>query len=268
MEIKWREPLLLDGKDEEEPVIEDKVLNMMNNYFGVVIQAPAGMGKTSSIINYARKKKWEVFIQECSSDMTAEDFIGAWTIEGGETVFLAGETSSAFHRASELEQLKKDGKADEDATVLLLLDEVNLIQPAVIKSLGSLFDARKYVNTPFGRIMCGDSLVIAGTMNSEEDSAGYILDPAFKSKVVIVKLTVADMVRYFLKLKLFPESICKLIEQTNGRMSIREAEQLSVLTVVKKMDREDALKYVIQKYDEEEAKQIMEVWTLLSGGSE
>jgi hypothetical protein len=111
-------------------------------------------------------------------------------------------------------------------------------------------------------------LIIAGTMNSEEDSAGYLLDPTFRSRVLILKLSVKDMIRYFLKLKLFPESICSLIEQTNGKLSIREAEQLSVLTVIKKMDTQQVMKYVLQKYDVEDAKQILEVWRLLTEGEE
>jgi len=272
--VIWRDPLKseLYGKSWEEllkeelvlePVLPSKYLDLINPMFAVVFKAPAGMGKTTSLINWGIKNGFDVYLQECSPDMQKEDFMGSWTIIGNETVFFAGEAPSAFNRAAMYsEEAKRTGK--EPRKVLLIFDEINLIQPAVIKAMGSIFDARKYFNVPTGRIEAGDNLYIVGTMNAEEDSAGYILDPAFRSRVLMVTISINEMIKSYKEHGVDYGSTSETwMRDTNGKISLRELEQLAYLTAVKQVKLNDAVDYVIQKFDEEDRKQVSEVWKQL-----
>jgi len=253
----WRKPLKV-GDGTEKPIVPKKHLDILNPFFAVVYSAPAGMGKTSSLINYGRENDMDVFLQECSTDMIKEDFIGQWTLEGNDTVFLAGEVSSAFHWANE----------HPDRTVLLIFDEINLIQPAVLKGIGSVFDDRKYINVPDGRIIVGDNLIISGTMNSEENSAGYLLDVSFRSRVIMVNISIPEMIGAYhnVGIKLI-KVITNMMEKTKGKFSLREVGQMGYFTASKEdggkgLSSSEAFQYVIQKYDYEDRKQLEEIWNM------
>lgn len=266
IKIVWREPLVV--REEQEALIPEKYLDLTDNDdIPVLFSANAGVAKTSSIINYTHKKGYPLFIQECSSDMLATDLVGKWTIKGTETVYMAGECTSALHYSCMLKEQfdQKYGNIEGDERekalekfpkVYLLLDEINLLPPIVMKGLGSLFDARKYLNTDGPRIMGErEFLRVVGTMNAESMSAGFSLDPAVRSRFLILKIKVTEILTKLQSEHQLSQDIIDLITQTDALFSIREVEQLSVLKT-KGVAMEEGLRLILQKYEEEDLKTV------------
>ncbi|MEM0143402.1 MAG: AAA family ATPase [Candidatus Parvarchaeum sp.] len=271
----YRAPL--DFEIEEEALLPKEKLKVVDNdYFPVLFVAPAGYAKTTSLIKFGLDKGYKVFVQECASDMMVSDLIGSWSIDdNGKTIFLAGEVPSALKLSADLEkefiakygeltEAEYEAKLKDFPKVLLILDEVNLLSPVVTKGIGSLFDSRKYVNTPIGRIYgVNRFLRVAGTMNSENNSAGYMIDPATRSRFFPFYIKPAEVVENLLRLKIIKDDMGKLMSQTNGLFSIREIEQVTLLSREFGYDIPTALGYVLAKFDDGERKVIIDTLAAL-----
>jgi MoxR-like ATPase len=267
IKVSWREPLVI--KDNVDPLIPDRLLKIMNTEVAVVYQANTGIGKTTSIINYSAKNNYSIFVQECSNDMLASDLTGKWGIQNGDTVYLASEITSAFRLSYQYgEEYKSLSPEDQAKTpkkmVMLLLDEFNLLPPAVMKGIGSVFDTRKYINTDVGRVYANsDHLIIVGTMNAETDSAGFALDPAIRSKFIIVTVSVEDVINTIAKTYSLPNELVELVKRSNTLFSIREIEQLVLLSVEKGFSVRESLDILLGKYEEEQRKYLNNLITSL-----
>ena len=262
IKIVWREPLRANEK--EEPLIPERLLNIINTSVPVIYTAPSGIGKTSSLINYGFEKNHSIFIQECSNDMLASDLTGKWGIKNNETIFLASEIASALFLSKKYEEeynsLIEEEKKQGKKMVMLIIDEINLLAPAVMKGIGSVFDSRKYLNTDIGRIYgASEHLLIVGTMNSESDSAGYSLDPAVRSRFIIAAVDTKDVIDKIANTYSLQPEVIKLIKDSNSLFSIREIEQLIILNVIKKFTMKEAFDIILSKYEEEQKKFMMDL---------
>ncbi len=245
IERVWKEPIVWDGSVETkplEPLMDAKDITLLQNrMYPVIYRGAAGVGKTRSLLDWGLLNGYNVYIQECSSDMVASDLTGKWGLKGGETVYLMGETASALQASNESKK------------VLLLFDEINLLPQVVLKGIGSVFDFRLSINTDLGRIEGNEeNIVIAGTMNSEVDSGGYDLDPALRSRCIVCDVKYEEMFRKICKLEGFDERWSKLMIGTRGLFSLRELEQIAQLTNVCKFTIEEAFSYILMKYPEQD----------------
>jgi MoxR-like ATPase len=246
--IIWKQPVDLSNV-EGTNVLEEELKSLQAVDF-VILRGPAGIGKTFSSILWGKENNYDVFVFEASGDMSFFDAVGFYVIKNGEMIFLASDITSAVKNA-------------EKNKTLLIFDEINLLPPSVLKSLGGLFDFRKSINTPVGRLVAPDGqLKIIGTMNSETESAGYSLDPALQSRAVVInigKVVVERMVRF----GVIDELTAKIMTETGFRFSLREAEQVLKLSSVYGVER--AFSMVLGKYDEEIRKQIREAINVIIG---
>lgn len=223
-----------------EPIMSEKDLKLLlNGAYPVIYRGPAGVGKTSSLIFWGLANGYDCYVQECASDMMASDLTGKWSIINGETVFLVGEIGSALHNS-----MKKK--------TLLILDEVNLLSPAVLKGIGSVLDFRLALNTDVGRIEGNDAnICIAGTMNAEPDSAGFDLDPALRSRCIVTDVDYGAIFKNLAKKHPIDTKWVQIMTATQAKFSLRELHQLQVLTDIG-FTADEAYKYVLTKYSAED----------------
>jgi MoxR-like ATPase len=246
--IIWKQPVDLSNVEGVNVLGEElKALEVIDF---IILSGPAGVGKTFSSLLWAKQNGYDAFVYECSSDASFFDVVGYYIVKDGEMIFLASDITSAVKNA-------------ERNRTLLIFDEINLLPPSVLKSLGGLFDFRKSINTPVGRFVAPDGqLKIIGTMNSETESAGYSLDPALQSRAVVInigKVVVERMVKF----GIIDELTAKIMTETGFRFSLREAEQVLKLSSVYGVER--AFSIVLGKYDEEVRKQIKEAINVIIG---
>lgn len=260
----WAAPVSLAEIEAEVNVMEDE-LKSLDGWPFLILRSKAGVGKTYSPMVWAKRNvcpkckeegaqnQWvHVFIQECSGDMGRYDLVGSNIIgNGGGFEFQAGQVSSAIRWAQ------------MGHRTMLIMDEVNLLPPATVKSINSAFDFRHAVDTPVGRFEAGQNLLIVGTCNSEKESAGFDLDDSFQSRAVIVTLNAGDIADRFLKLGKLDEDTASLIRATDGAFSLREAQQQVALAKV--YGDAKAMQMVTSKYVNEDKKKlvqnaVLQVW--------
>jgi hypothetical protein len=122
-------------------------------------------------------------------------------------------------------------------------------------------DDRKSIDSPIGRFSAGDNLILAGTMNSEIDSAGYDLDPQLRSRAIIPPFSIKEFVK---KNKNIFKSFGTVVEKTEGLFSLRELEKLWLLTKVFDFNQQEAIDILLNGYEEQKARTLKD--TLLAAG--
>lgn len=249
----WKSPVTfvpgtvynVETKQEMSPVnFLDEELRALEGVDFLILRGPAGIGKTYGPSLWAHQNGYEIFIQECSGDMGYYDLIGSNTMgETGGMVFQAGVVASAMKNA-------QDGKK-----TMLVLDEVNLLPEAVLKAIGSVFDYRKAVETPIGRLYGNGNLKIVGTCNSEQESAGFELDIALQSRAIIFHLEAEEISKRFIREKMVPSKTGRLIGASDGAFSLREVQQVMQLAPIYGPER--AMQIVTRKFVSEERKKLV-----------
>jgi hypothetical protein len=264
--VIWKQPVELN--EIKEPLLDS--VRFLNPQYITILRGVSGSSKTLSLIyhglggkmitfdeNGIKKDKsgnpitakYEVYIHECAIDQLPQDLIGSYILRGGDTDFVASSILSAFKSASE-------GK-----NVLLIFDEINLLRQEVLKSINSVMDDRKSIDSPIGRFSAGDNLILAGTMNSEIDSAGYDLDPQLRSRAIIPPFSIKEFVK---KNKNIFKSFGTVVEKTEGLFSLRELEKLWLLTKVFDFNQQEAIDILLNGYEEQKARTLKD--TLLAAG--
>jgi MoxR-like ATPase len=253
-DAKWKTPVCLDDVTTEFNSLEEE-LKALNGWDCLIVRGPAGIGKTYSALEWAKQNGWEAFVQECSGDMGYFDLVGSFSLDGsGGMVYYAGVVASAMHNAQE-------GKK-----TLLVMDEINLLPQAVLKAIGSVFDFRKAVETPVGRLYGNGNFRVVATMNSEAESAGFDLDDALQSRFLVITLDAGEMSKRFLKAGMVDELTSKLIKETEGAFSLREAQQVIALSPI--YGPQQAMKMVVNKYTNEDKRKLVTNAVLLVLGEE
>jgi hypothetical protein len=130
-----------------------------------------------------------------------------------------------------------------------------LLPQTVLKDIGSIFDFRKAVETPIGRLYGNGNLKVIGTANSEQESAGFELDIALQSRALIYNIDAKEMSKRLQKAGMVDELTAKLISETDGVFSLREAQQVLALSPI--YGPQKAMKIVVNKFTNEERKKLV-----------
>jgi len=241
--VNWKQPVKLDDIETNFNSLDEE-LKSLDGWDFIIVRGPAGIGKTYGSLEWAKVKSHDAFVQECSGDMGFFDLVGSWMFDGqAGAVYQAGIVASAMMNA-------QNGKP-----TLLVMDEINLLPQTVLKDIGSIFDFRKAVETPIGRIYGNGNLKIVGTANSEQESAGFELDVALQSRATIFTLDAKEMSKRLLKAGMVDELTAKLIAETDGIFSLREAQQVLALSPI--YGPQKAMKIVVNKFTNDERKKVV-----------
>lgn len=241
--VIWKKPIKVEGYIDEDIYIPE-LEKLINAWDFIILRGYAGIGKTYNSIVYGAKNNYDIYIFECSSDMSYYDVLGGFVLKNNETVYNASSILSAVYNS----QKKK---------TLLIIDEINLLSPAVLKALNSLFDFRKSIDSPIGRIMAGELKIIA-TMNKEMESAGYPLDIAVQSRAVIYEIDIEKYVNILKTKNIIDDKSAEILKLSKFMVSIRELQQVKAL-ITAGFTNIEALNILLMKYDIEKRKQIKEI---------
>lgn len=230
-------PALIDG------------LDFISLFDFTVFRGYAGIGKTSSVERWAHDNGYDVYEFVASEEMNTFDLVGSYIIQGGDVVFNATPITSALANS-------------ERHKTLLIIDEINLLRSAVLKSLNDLTDFRKSVDTVVGRFV-GKDIHIVGLMNAESTSAGNPLDLSVVSRAFVHEVSVPFVVSTLLKSRLISKALGDVMTKTTFVFGLREVAQLKLL-VKHKIDR--PIDMLLQKYDTDVVRaQVLEAFKLIYG---
>ncbi len=236
-----------DALSADEPLIDK--LELINLFDFTIYKGYAGIGKTSSVESWAKREGYDVFEIVCSQDMNTFDLVGSYIIRGNDMVFAATQITSAVVNS----QTRK---------TLLIIDEINLLQPEVLKSLNNLTDFRKSVDTVVGRFT-GKNLKIVGLMNVEAASAGNELDITAASRAVVHTADVAAITAKLIKAGVITKQLGEVFKSTSFAFGLREAKQLKVLV---SSGMPNAVSLLLDKYNDDELReQIKQAFVIVYG---
>ena len=144
----------------------------------LLIQGVTGQAKTASIYSFAQKSGIPLVTLQCRPDMRDIDLIGGNLIfsdgQGGTTtVFKEGTLPHAIDLANKY------------GTAILLLDEVNVLEPQYQKAMNSLLDQSRraiYAGNKTWKLKDNAKLIIVGTMNPKSYYGTSPLAPDFKRR--------------------------------------------------------------------------------------
>ena len=229
------------------PIIDS--LELIELFQFVVYKGYAGVGKTASVISYAINNGYDVFSFVCSEDMGLPDLVGSYIIRGGDVVYNQSQILAAVRNSNR----KK---------TLLILDEINLLRPAVLKSLNDLLDFRKELSTDIGKFY-GKDLKIVGLMNLEAESMGNDLDVSVQSRAFVHEVDIKFVTTMLLKGGVVNDKMVEVMQKTRFAFGLREAEQLNIL---KNSGVKNPVDMLLQKYaDESQRQQIAEAFKAVYG---
>ena len=238
----------INSRGDKEPLID--ALELIDVFPFVIYKGYAGIGKTSSVTSWAHKKGYDVFEFVGSADMNTFDLVGSFIIEGNDVKFNASTITSAVENS-------------RTRPTVLVIDEIILLRPAVVKSLNSLFDMRKSVDTLVGRFYGSDKLRVVGLMNIEEQSEGFELDLSVVSRALIHEVN-ADAVRSKLVAAgVVTKQLGEVMANTSYVFGLREVEQLKAL---KKAGIKEPVTLLLEKYaDKNKRDQIRQAFVAVYG---
>jgi hypothetical protein len=240
--VNWKEPVDLSRIESGfNPLAHE--LMVLECYDFEIIRGPAGFGKTWDAYLWAKQAGYDAYVQECSSEHGYFDLVGSWLLDGEGAVYQAGVVASAMKHA-------QDGNK-----TLLIMDEINLLTQPTMKAIDSVFDHRKSVETPIGRLYGNGNLKVLGTCNSEQESAGFELDVSSVSRAVLWTLDAKQLADRFLEGGLCGKTDAKLMAETQGVYSLRESGQ--IMALAPKYGPEEAMRIVVNKYPNEEKKKLV-----------
>lgn len=140
----------------------------------ILFVGPKGIGKTLAFAYYAYKNKIPIIQFDCSENTRRQDLIGRFLLKGNEVVYQLGVLPTAFEVANQY------GKA------ILVLEEINALQPVSQKILNQVLDWRRHVYIPeIGvtyRLKDDTKLLIAGTMNPSTYGGVFELNEDLRSR--------------------------------------------------------------------------------------
>jgi len=139
----------------------------------LILKGPKGSGKTLALEQWAALQGIPMVRQDCSEDIGNSDLIGSFGIEGDEVYYGLGSVTTAIETAN------------SEGGCLLVLEEVNSLEPKAQKMLNALCDYRQMLSVAkIGKVFKvkpGHRIWVVGTMNPNY-SGTYALNEDFRSR--------------------------------------------------------------------------------------
>ena len=104
------------------PRFEDIVLDILENK-RVMLIGHTGAGKTSFIEQVAARARYGVLRSNMNGQTTAGDFVGFWTVKGGETIWVDGVLPTAMREG-----------------LWLIVDEIDFAEPSILAALTAVLE--------------------------------------------------------------------------------------------------------------------------------
>ena len=146
----------------------------------LLLLGPKGIGKSLSLVSYAKKKNVPIVLFDCSEDVRRSHLMGSYTIQGSETAFVLGALPTAISVANEV------------GHCILSLEELSALAPNAQKILNPITDFRRHVELPevgqVFRLKKDAKLWVVGTMNPSVYGGVYSLNEDLKSRLRILRL--------------------------------------------------------------------------------
>ena len=156
----------------------------MNTNIPLMLEGPTGVGKTLSVASWALEQKIDIIQYDCSENTRRTDLVGRFILKDNETVYEPGILSMAVQLA-----LKKK-------KAILVLEELNALNPGMQKLLNPLLDWRRHVFIPEMDKMLelNDSfLLVVATTNPQKYGGSNNINEDLKSRFMIHKVGYPDM---------------------------------------------------------------------------
>lgn len=123
----------------------------------IILKGPKGAGKTLAIEQWAAERGVPLLRQDCTQDTSVRDMLGSYSIEGDTVFFALGTLTAAIETAN------------EDGGCVVVLEEINTLEPGIQKVLNPIADYRQEISMPkLGRVFRvkdGCKIWFVGTMN-------------------------------------------------------------------------------------------------------
>jgi len=163
--FKWADYIQLEEEfDDIVSIIEDE------DQPNILLEADAGVGKTTMAYELGVKFNAKVVAYSCSSGTREGDLRGRTLNTNG--LFQLGYLIVAVEIAN------------EEGICILYLDELNALEPELQKMLNSLLDDRRLINanSKMFRINKGCKLIVIATMNPSSYAGTVPLNPDLRSR--------------------------------------------------------------------------------------
>ena len=163
--FKWADYIQLEEEfDDIVSIIEDE------DQPNILLEADAGVGKTTMAYELGVKFNSKVVAYSCSSGTREGDLRGRVLNTNG--LFQLGYLIVAVEIAN------------EEGICILYLDELNALEPELQKMLNSLLDDRRLINanSKLFRINKGAKLIVIATMNPSSYAGTVPLNPDLRSR--------------------------------------------------------------------------------------
>lgn len=136
-------------------------------HINILLKGPSGYGKTTKLMAVAQELGLEVAMMDCSKILDTESWFGYQEAIEGSTVFVETEFT---------EKVRRGG-------CLVILDEMNRIEPQISNSLFPLLDTRRQTTVHGHDITVGPSVIFGFTVNLGIKYAGtYVIDAALLNR--------------------------------------------------------------------------------------
>jgi hypothetical protein len=163
--FKWADYIQLDHEfDDICSIIEDE------DQPNILLEADAGVGKTTMAYELGVKFNSKVVAYSCSSGTREGDLKGRTLNTNG--LFQLGYLVVAVEIAN------------EEGICILYLDELNALEPELQKMLNSILDDRRLINanSKMFRLNKGAKLIVIATMNPSSYAGTVPLNPDLRSR--------------------------------------------------------------------------------------
>lgn len=167
---------------ENSDYIDIGLLGLMDKLaFGssLILKGPKGSGKTLAIEQWASLRGIPIMRKDCTATTGERDLVGTFSMQGDEVFFMLGTLTAAIEIAN------------EQGACIIVLEEINTLDPEMQKILNPMTDYRKEVNvTKIGRSFraIGDAAVwVIGTMNPSYGGT-YDLNEELRSRFEFVEV--------------------------------------------------------------------------------
>lgn len=165
-------PEWIDGHwlSADERVLFGMAANIVNHgdHLNLLLKGPSGYGKTSKLEALGKHLGLPVVIMDCSTVLDTESWFGYQEARDGSTIFIPTSFTEAIERGN----------------AVVILDEVNRVEPILGNSLFPVLDHRRRTNIHGRDIAVGPGVIFGMTINFGIKYAGtHVMDAALTNRI-------------------------------------------------------------------------------------